>query len=218
MAHTIKHYSNILIDEKETTRYLGFGTKTPDTQTQKLILKAKDELVLDCRVCAMETPVSVSEDGNITFDGFSVASKSLAKNLLGCEKAVVFGATVGAMFDRLLQKAEITSPAYAVVLQAAGTAAIESLCDTFCEELGETRPRFSPGYGDLPLEAQTDIFKVLDLSKNIGVTLSSSLLMIPTKSVTAIVGLGCGSEKAKSGCSACDKINCAYRKGGRHGT
>lgn len=218
MAHTIKHYSNILIDEKETTRYLGFGTKTPDTQTQKLILKAKDELVLDCRVCAMETPVSVSEDGNITFDGFSVASKSLAKNLLGCEKAVVFGATVGAMFDRLLQKAEITSPAYAVVLQAAGTAAIEGLCDTFCEELGETRPRFSPGYGDLPLEAQTDIFKVLDLSKNIGVTLSSSLLMIPTKSVTAIVGLGCGSEKTKSGCSACDKINCAYRKGGRHGT
>ena len=217
MAHTIKIYSNISIDEKETARYLGFGKKTPDTQTQKLILKAKDELVLDCRVCAMETPVSVSENGKITFDGFSVTSRSLAENLLGCEKAVVFGATVGAMFDRLLQKSEITSPAYAVVLQAAGTAAIESLCDTFCEELGETRPRFSPGYGDLPLEVQTDIFKVLDLSKNIGVTLSNSLLMIPTKSVTAIVGLGCGSEKAKSGCSACDKINCAYRKGGRHG-
>ena len=96
MAHTIKHYSNILIDEKETARYLGFGTKMPDAQTQKLILRAKDELVSDCRVCAMETPVCVSEDGKITFDGFSVTSKSLAKNLLGCEKAVVFGATIGA--------------------------------------------------------------------------------------------------------------------------
>jgi cobalamin-dependent methionine synthase I len=51
------------------------------------------------------------------------------------------------------------------------------------------RPRFSPGYGDLPLELQTNLFKVLDCQHFIGLTLNDSMLMSPSKSVTAIVGL-----------------------------
>lgn len=51
------------------------------------------------------------------------------------------------------------------------------------------KPRFSAGYGDLPLEVQKDIFRVLDCPRKIGLTLNDSLLMSPTKSVTAIVGI-----------------------------
>ena len=52
-----------------------------------------------------------------------------------------------------------------------------------------TRPRFSAGYGDLPLGVQREIFAALDCPKHIGLTLNDSLLMSPTKSVTAIVGI-----------------------------
>ena len=52
------------------------------------------------------------------------------------------------------------------------------------------RPRFSPGYGDLPLALQREVFAALDCPRRIGLTLSDSLLMSPTKSVTALIGAG----------------------------
>ena len=63
-----------------------------------------------------------------------------------------------------------------------------------CRELAENdsksnfRPRFSPGYGDFPLTAQRDIFAILDCPKRIGLSLNQSLLLSPTKSVTAVIG------------------------------
>ena len=120
-------------------------------------------------------------------------SRDLAKNLDGCEHAVVFCATVGHGIDRLIRKYSVVSPAKAVVLQGLGAERIEALCDLFCAELeangSTTRPRFSPGYGDLSLELQRDIFRLLDCQRQIGVTLGDSLLMSPSKSVTAIIGV-----------------------------
>ena len=83
------------------------------------------------------------------------------------------------------------------MLQAIGAERIESLCNIFNTELAtkmnsqdkKLAPRFSPGYGDLPLEIQSDIFRVLNCSTKIGLTLNKSLLMTPTKSVTAIIGI-----------------------------
>ena len=90
----------------------------------------------------------------------------------------------------------------------------------FCNELAETyateglslRPRFSPGYGDFPLEAQESVFKALDCHRKIGLALNDSLLMSPSKSVTAIVGLGAADGAKLSGCASCDKLDCAFRR------
>ena len=49
--------------------------------------------------------------------------------------------------------------------------------------------RFSPGYGDLDMAVQKDLCLVLDTGRTIGVTLTESCMMVPVKSVTAIVGL-----------------------------
>ena len=86
------------------------------------------------------------------------------------------------------------SPTKALFFQAIGAAGIETLCDIFSEDIKKElnvnlKPRFSPGFGDLELTTQKDIFKVLDCSKKIGLTLNDSLLMSPTKSVTAFVGI-----------------------------
>ena len=130
--------------------------------------------------------------------GFStVTSHSLSRALSGCESTVVFAATLGIDFDRLLVRYGKISSTKQLLLQAIGAERIESLCDLFCRELAEdharegkrVRPRFSAGYGDLPLAMQREIFAALDCPKHIGLTLNDSLLMSPTKSVTAIVGI-----------------------------
>ena len=153
--------------------------------------------------------------------GFMVTeSQGLARNLCGCDKLVLFAATIGLAPDRLIAKYGRLSPVKALCMQAIGAERIESLCDMFCGELGETyaadglflRPRFSPGYGDLPLEAQELVFKALDCHRKIGLALNDSLLMSPSKSVTAIVGLGATNGAKAGGCASCDKSDCAFRK------
>ncbi len=153
----------------------------------------------DCfsyNVCYLELPVK-SDGELIQFGGVRTNSRSLEAVLDGCERAVVFAATVGIEIDRLIKKYSLTSSSKAIMLQAIGAERIESLCDCFCNDLKNEygargfslKPRFSAGYGDFPLECQREIFSMLDGGRRIGLCLNSSLLMSPTKSVTAIIGI-----------------------------
>ena len=104
------------------------------------------------------------------------------------------------------------------MLQALGAERIEALCDSFCDFLAAeyapltVRQRFSPGYGDLPLQNQRAFFDALQCHREIGLYLNESLLMSPTKSVTAIVGIGPGENCTPTGCKACGKTDCAMRR------
>ena len=131
-------------------------------------------------------------------------SKDLSTCLKGCRKAILMAATVGLGVDRLINKYERLSPSKALFLQALGAERVEALCDRFCRELpGTLRPRFSPGYGDLPLEVQKEFIAYLDCTRLIGITLNDSLLMTPSKSVTAIVGIE--PEDIPDPAAICDK-------------
>ena len=102
---------------------------------------------------------------------------------------MLFCGTLGPNVDRAIRKHRL-HPSLALVWDAVGTAAIEQLCDDFCSHLPKPqRPRFSPGYGDLPLETQGPLLQLLEAERLLGVGLTDSLLMTPTKSVTAFVGL-----------------------------
>ena len=178
------------VNIKEINRY-GGGIDERDI----LDCLKEAEGALSYNVCFAETDVKV-EGGEVDLGFVRLESRDLAKNLCGCERAVIFAATVGIGMDRLIGKYSRLSPARAVVLQAIGSERVESLCDAFEDYLRERmggevklRPRYSPGYGDLPLSFQRDVFALLDCPKNIGVSLGESLLMTPEKSVTAIVGI-----------------------------
>ena len=155
------------------------------------------------------------------YAGAKTASDSLRRNLAACDRIVVFAATLGLDIDRLIARYGARSPAKALMLQAIGAERIEALCDIFCEHLRQEAekeglypvPRFSPGYGDFPLDLQKDIFRVLDCPRKIGLTLNESLLMSPSKSVTAIVGLSpCAGPDIKNRCRLCSKTDCMYRR------
>lgn len=213
-----KTYAEPAFCEKEILRYAG--CRKADAEVEKLLHICIDEVrdKLSYKVCYSELPVTVYEDV-CDFGLFQTKSQKLALNLRDCSRAIVFAATVGVGMDRLITKYGRISPAKALLFQAIGAGQIEALCDTFCTDMeGELRktlkPRFSPGYGDLSLEVQKDIFSVLGCEKRIGLTLNESLLMSPSKSVTAFVGISDGEAiKNQNKCAACDKRDCAFRRG-----
>ena len=164
-----------------------------DKQVENLVSKCLKECEFSYKVCYREFPIkSCGEMLDLSF--CTTDSKALKKHLADCKKILVFAATVGFDVDRKITKYSKINPAKALMFQAIGTERIESLCDAFEEDIKREKAyvltsRFSPGYADLPLEMQKDIFKALDCYKNIGVTLNDSLLMSPSKTVTAIIGI-----------------------------
>ena len=184
------------VSRREILRYMGCrGSHNEfDELIDRGLATALDAAKYE--VCFARFPIAVS-DGEVDLGFARVCSRDLAKNLDGCDSAVVFAATVGLEFDRLIAKYGRTSPSLALCIQAIGAERIEALCGVFCRELADSlaidgkklRPRFSAGYGDLPLELQRDIFRALSCQSKIGLTLNDALLMSPSKSVTAIVGI-----------------------------
>ncbi len=184
------------IDRGEILRYMC--CKKADYTVDEIIDKCLHECLslLSYKVIYVEMPISFS-DGGIKLGELETKSLSLQKNLSGCERAIVFASTIGLGIDRLIVKYSRISPSTAVCFQAIGAERIEALCNAFCNGLAEKlaesgeriRPRFSPGYGDLPLSLQKNIFNILECEKRLGLTLNDSLMISPTKSVTAIVGI-----------------------------
>ncbi len=178
-------------DVREVARYAGCKELTPTIEQTIRTCFAEAADSLRYTVVYAECPVTV-KDGGVDFGAFFVPSGSLQKQLDGCHRAVWFAATVGLELDRLITRYGITAPSKALILQSIGAERIEALCEAFCTFLATdqtVRRRFSPGYGDCPLETQHSVFRLLDCSRKIGLTLNESLLMSPTKSVTAVVGL-----------------------------
>ncbi len=192
----IKRYSEPPFNMKEILRFAGAGK---DERMRALA----DECAFEVKgktataVCFRVFPLDLSgEDIDLGFA--ETRSAALRKNLDGCEKIILFAATAGIEIDRLISFYSRISPTKAVFMQAVGAERIESLCNLFNEDMRLEaakngyflKPRFSPGYGDLPLTMQKEIFSVLDCQRKIGLMLNESLLMSPSKSVTAIIGVG----------------------------
>lgn len=192
---------------EEVLRYAGIvkknnagGSMLADEEEMESIAR---ECLSECsekltyKVCFSAYEIERVEDGKLDL-GFAVtSSRSLAEHLENCEYVVVFGATIGLELDRLIAKYGRISPVKSLFLQAIGAERIESLCDMFNDEIRKAAAadgrdlvfRYSPGYGDLPLDMQKDIFAALDCQRKIGLTLNGSMLMSPSKSVTAIIGV-----------------------------
>ncbi len=187
----VRSYRDVRPDTKEILRYARAGGEALPPEAEEILNSAARSF---CgRVVYAYYSLHVSNKGPEL--GFTkVVSPALCRNLAGCDRLVLFCATAGHEFDRLARKYEMLgSPAKALWCHAIGAAWAESVCDAFCAdvklEYGETRPRFSPGYGGWPLSVQADVFAALEPQKHIGVALNEKMIMTPSKSVTAVVGI-----------------------------
>ena len=195
---------------KEVLRYAGLKEENEDIKS--CIREALK--VISPKCCYVKVPVKATEN-KVDFGEFCVYSESLGINLKNCSEAYLFCATLGSGIDMLINRYSSISPVKALYFQAVGTAGIEAVCDFLCDNLfvKNTRPRFSPGYGDFEIKHQEMLFSLLDCRRKIGVYLTKGGLMIPSKSVTAVVGIGDKNECCENGCRACSmNIECMFRE------
>lgn len=154
--------------------------------------------------------------------GLALPGDMAGRMLADCSQAVLLMCTLGAEFEALLRAEQARGMAGAALLDACGSAWVEAGCDQAEEEISARFPglhltdRFSPGYGDLPLSLQRDICALLDAPRRLGVQVTDSLLLNPSKTVTAVIGLSEKPQPARvRGCAFCAlRENCQYRKGG----
>lgn len=210
---------------EETLRYLG-AADAPETLRRQVAgeaetLSAQFRPRHVCKVCELDF-----QGEEIFLRGTAVVLKSRTalKMLAQCHRAALLACTLGARFDLALTAMQARDMARAVILDACGSALVEQGCDEAEKELSARFPgryltdRFSPGYGDLPLELQRDICAALDTPRRLGLHVTESLLLNPVKSVTAVIGLSDRPQMARiRGCAYCQmRERCALRKGGKH--
>ena len=191
----LEELGEIPFDEKEILRYAmlpSFAPKPEELPLQECLKAAKG--AAQCR--AVWRRYLLVRDGDTLDLGFAKTdSRDLKKHLEGCGEILLFACTAGAETDRRIARAKLLSPARGLLMHAIGAQQVEGGCDRLCARLAQQFPdrqltdRFSPGYGDLTLEMQRDVMAALDCGRTVGITLTDSLLMTPSKSVTAIIGM-----------------------------
>ena len=222
---------------KEALRYLGYSSsaaealiaaceentaEAADARTLEYLNECAGQLAGRCRPRHISRRIGIVSASGSCIElegGFVWESESLARALSGSREIMVFGATLGVGADMLIQRDSRRGISRGAIVAAAATAYIEEYCDKVCEELAEELAaeghtlgeRFSPGYGDFALEHQKDIFRILNCSKEIGLSLTDEFIMVPSKSVTAVMAIDgdCGRQL---GCEYCSKTDCLYRR------
>lgn len=189
-----KDCQQLLMNKAEILRYLRTSSKTDDERLLSLI----DDCCAEVNECVKPKTLHRIFDCEVTDDSLIIgdivfSSKRLAGTIKGCKRVCIFGATLGTECDRLLRTYGATDVTRAMVLQACLASKIEEVCDSLEDNLKAEgmalRQRYSPGYFDLDINENKKIFEMLELTKRIGLTLTETCQMVPTKSVTAIIGI-----------------------------
>lgn len=211
----------IKIPEKEALRYFGLRGGEGGEEALSLLRSviAEYEKNIEPRSVMREFPCDVS-DGRVSVGGMNFESRDLARHLAGCARVVLLAVTLGAKADVMERAFSVRSAAMGAAAQAAGAAMVERFCDDECEALESKyseeklhiTPRFSPGYGDLDIKYQRDFFALLDVTRRIGVTLTDTLMMAPSKSVTAFIGITDSPAHSFSKCLDCKNTDCPFRR------
>lgn len=166
----------------------GVGVEKEAEQAQRLV----DDLI---RPAAAAVVFDIKRDGEKLFVADTeLEGKSIKKLLAPCNKCVVMAITVGFELDMKIAALGSSSPALSLLADAAASSAVEDACDACCEsiesELGvKLTPRFSPGYGDLPMNIQPALLTLTNARRYLGLTVGSGCMLSPIKSVTAIAGI-----------------------------
>lgn len=215
----------MLPDIDEALRYLGAGAHPPEELRQQAAAVAEELAAqVQPRYIFKLFPLE-HEESNFRLGGTDlVLSGQTARRMLDqCDQAVLLACTLGTKFDAMVRSAQVRDMARAVILDACGSALVEQGCNEAERDIAARFPglyltdRFSPGYGDLPLSLQPAICELLDTARRVGIHVTPSFLMNPSKSVTAIIGLSDRPQMARiRGCAWCAMRNtCTLRKGGK---
>ena len=157
-----------------------------------------------------------------------MAGRSIQKHLAGCEFTALLAVTIGPAIDQMIEEAQKVSMMEAILLDTGASVLAEQTAElaeiTLREQLAKDKPgyygtsRFSPGYGDYPVSCQKPILELLDAERTLGIRLTEGNMMVPCKSVTALLGMADHPVTGhQAGCNECIlRETCVFLKEGRH--
>lgn len=211
------------INIKEALRYLGYGDNEPDHRTKELLSICSDELLKIAKPQYVYRVFDLDENYIIKGAEFELKGEDIKKHLHNCEKIAMMCVTLSSGVDLLLRQKQFGDMASAVIIDSMASAAVEQICDEVESRIKDEYKgyeftwRYGLGYGDFPLELQHKFLNVLNAQKVIGVCANDSSMLIPTKSVTCIIGMG--HNLSAGSMKSCDNCNlreiCQYRKKGK---
>jgi len=215
------------INKEEVLRYLGYKGQDIDENLNETIEECREEIkkVITPRVIYSYKNIKISDDGvEVITTNLILKGKDIKEHLKNSTECVLMAVTLGNDIERQTRLYEKTNLTKALILDACATTAVEEVCDIVENSVKEKAIldgmnitfRYSPGYGDLPLDVQNSFLRALDAQKKIGLTVSENNLLFPRKSVTAIIGIvNSGIENKIKSCKECSNYeNCSFRKEG----
>ncbi len=146
--------------------------------------------------------------------------KQVCGYLKGSEIAALFICTAGEEFNSLIDHFNSNGDLLeAYLVDAIGSLTVENAMDRIMDQLEEEwidqnykiTNRYSPGYCNWHLAEQHKLFQLIE-GHATNIQLTESSLMMPTKSVSGIIGIGREARKRDYGCSTCNNATCIYRK------
>ncbi|MVX62155.1 methionine synthase [Clostridium chromiireducens] len=217
------------INRDEVLRYLGYKGQDIDEKMISIIDECREEIkkVINPRVVYNYKDIHQNDEGvEVITTNLVLKGKDIKEHLSNSKVCVLMAVTLGNEVEkktRLYEKIDLTR---ALILDACATTAVEEVCDIVENDVKEKAAlegmditfRYSPGYGDLPLDVQNSFLRALDAQKKIGLTVSENNLLFPRKSVTAIIGIvENGIKKKKKSCEECNNYqNCSFRREGEN--
>lgn len=230
MRNSIK--TLIEIDEKEVLRYLQYKNQEIKDDLSEIIkecIKDTKEIInprFIYRKYKIKKLKSSNSKGEVYLEGANLILQSddVYNLLRECDECILMSATLGLEIEKEIRKLTYTDLTKGIIIDACATTAIEEVCDIVQDSIEKQllkkhkyiTYRYSPGYGDLPIEKNVDINNILNSQKEIGLTVTSSGIMIPRKSVVALIGVSHkGTNNSKKSCENCNnRHNCNYKKEG----
>lgn len=222
------------LDRSEMLRYLGYRGQAYDPSLDAGIDEAVARAVAVSRPrCAVATfevaGRGEADDGTpevrLAGTALVLRGRAIFRHLEGAQAVGVLAVTLGMSNERELKHLSLTDHMAHILLDAASTTLVERAADAsesyLVAEAADRRLytnfRFSPGYGDLPMDTQPVLLRTLDATRRLGITLTPTLLMTPTKSVTAVAGMFPTRQRSTHGnCERCALADfCTIRPTGR---
>ena len=195
----------IKIDKREVLRYLQYKNQNINDDLLKIIEQSIDETkrIISPRFVLRKYSIKkikmdnekdqvILEDGNLI-----LKSDDVYKLLTECDECILMAVTLGLEIEKEIRKLTYTNLTKGIIIDSCATTAIEEVCDIVQDNIARKllredkyiTYRYSPGYGDLSIENNIYINNILNSQKEIGLTVTNSGIMIPRKSVVALIGV-----------------------------
>lgn len=215
---------NAQVAEKDALRYLGHKGQPLGEDLAVAFQNAVTKVsALQATGVAKQFPVSCVNPEGVWLAETSLVlpGSHIARHVGTAQAVLLLAVTLGFACERLLRQAACVNAVQGLMADACASSMVENAAEVFSDTLAyevasqgfTCGKRFSPGYGDFPLSVQPAFLEALGATKTLGIQVTPGDLMVPTKSITAVIPLYAKQGEQRDGGAATEGVGSAEKTG-----